>query len=82
MNTIDPVSGTPVNQPSSLVNPFSPQNQAAMSTTFGSVQAPGSFFRMEGDSPLDQNAFIGALEDARASGKTSFNVNGNTYPVK
>ena len=82
MNTIDPVSGTPVNQPSSLVNPFSPQNQAAMSTTFGSVQAPGSFFRMEGDSPLEGNEFSEAVVKAKASGAKSFNLNGKTYPVK
>ena len=61
---------------------FKPDAVSAAQGMYGVMQAPGTSFRMEDDSPLDQNAFIGALEDARASGKTSFNVNGNTYPVK
>ena len=82
MNTIDPISGLPIKQPSSLVNPFSPQDQAAMSMTYGGVQAPGSFFRMEGDSPLEGNEFSEAVVEAKASGAKSFDLNGKTYPVK
>ena len=63
-------------------NVLGPAQGQVVPNAFGQFQAPGTAFRMEGDSPLDQNAFIGALEDARASGKKSFNVNGNTYPVK
>ena len=68
--------------PSSLVNPFKPKDQAAMAMAYGGAQASGTAFRMEDDSPLEGNAFIGALEAAKAGGEKSFNVNGKTYPVK
>ena len=68
--------------PSSLVSSFKPKDQSVMAMAYGGAQAPGTAFRMEDDSPIGRNAFIGALEAAKASGETSFNVNGNTYPVK
>lgn len=68
--------------PSSLVSPFSKKAKAAMAMTYGGAQAPGAAFRMEDDSPLEGNAFVGALEAAKAGGEKSFNVNGKTYPVK
>lgn len=68
--------------PSSLVNPFPPQAQATMAGAYGGAQMPQTAFRMEGDSPLEGNAFIGALETAKADGAKSFNLNGKTYPVK
>ena len=61
---------------------FKPNAVSAAQAMYGGMQAPGTSFRMEDDSPLDQNAFIGALEAAKASGEKSFNVNGKTYPVK
>jgi hypothetical protein len=69
-------------QPSSLVNPFSPQDQAAMAGAYGGVQAPGALFRMEDNSPLDQNAFFASLQDAKKSGAKTFNVGDKTFPVK
>ena len=69
-------------QPSSLVNPFMPADQSAIMKIYGKAQVPGTAFRMEDDSPLESNAFIGALEAAKAGGEKSFNVNGKTYPVK
>ncbi len=68
--------------PSSLVSPFAPQTQATMAGAYGGAQMPGTAFRMESDSPLEGNAFIGALEAAKADGAKSFNLNGKTYPVK
>jgi hypothetical protein len=59
----------------------SAQNQI-IPAAYGGAQAPGTAFRMEDDSPLEGNAFIGALEAAKAGGEKSFNVNGKTYPVK
>ena len=72
----------PQSLPSSLVNPFPPKDQATIAGACGSTQMPGTAFRMEGDSPLEGNAFIGALEAAKADGAKSFNLNGKTYPVK
>ena len=79
-----PLIQTPMmpTEPSSLVNPFKPKDQAAMAMAYGGAQAPGTAFRMEDDSPLEGNAFVGALEAAKAGGEKSFNVNGKTYPVK
>ena len=68
--------------PSSLVNPFKPQDQAAMAMAYGGAQVPGTAFRMEDDSPLEGNEFSGALQAAKAGGEKSFSVNGKTYPVK
>ena len=68
--------------PSSLVNPFKPQDQAAMAGAYGGVQAPGALFRMEDNSPLDQNAFFASLQDAKKSGAKTFNVGDKTFPVK
>ena len=68
--------------PSSLVNPFKPQDQAAMAMAYGGAQMPGTAFRMEDDSPLEGNEFSGALQAAKAGGEKSFSVNGKTYPVK
>ena len=81
---IDTATGMGMQTPpsSSLVNPFKPQDQAAMAMAYGGAQAPGSFFRMEDDSPLEGNEFSGALQAAKAGGEKSFSVNGKTYPVK
>ena len=82
MNKIDPITGQTVQQSSSLVNPFNPQFQATMAGAYGGVQAPGALFRMEDNSPLDQNAFFAALQDAKKSGAKTFNVGDKTFPVK
>ena len=68
--------------PSSLVNSFNTKDQATMAMAYGGAQAPGSFFRMESDSPLDQNAFFAALQGAKESGAKTFDVGNKTYPVK
>jgi hypothetical protein len=68
--------------PSSLVNSFNTKDQATMAMAYGGAPAPGSFFRMEGDSPIDQNAFFAALQDAKESGAKTFNVDDKTFPVK
>ena len=68
-------------------NPYPNQNAlgSAQSQIIPNVygqQIPGTAFMMQGDSPLEGNAFIGALEAAKADGAKSFNLNGKTYPVK
>ena len=68
--------------PSSLVNPFIPADQSAIMKMYGKAQVPGTAFRMEGDSPLDQNAFFAALQGAKESGAKTFDVGNKTYPVK
>ena len=42
----------------------------------------GAAFRMEGDSPIDQNAFFAALQSAKESGAKTFNVGDKKFPVK
>ena len=61
---------------------FNPNEMLAGQGIYGGAQVPGTAFKMEGDSPLEGNAFVGALEAAKAGGEKSFSVNGKTYPVK
>jgi hypothetical protein len=42
----------------------------------------GSAFQMYDDSPLEGNAFSGALQAAKAKGDDTFQVSGKTYSVK
>jgi len=42
----------------------------------------GSAFQMEDDSPLEGNAFSGALQAAKAKSDDTFQVSGKTYSVK
>jgi len=73
------IASVGLQQPPSV---FKPNAVSAAQGMHGGMQVPGTAFRMEDDSPLESNAFIGALEAAKAGGKKSFSVNGNTYPVK
>ena len=85
---IDQTAGMPTQLNQMAPNPYPNQNALGpaqnkiIPAVCGGAQAPGTAFRMEGDSPLESNAFIGALEAAKAGGEKSFNVNGKTYPVK
>ena len=68
-------------------NPYPNQNalgsaQSQIIPNAYGQQMPGTAFMMEGNSPLDQNAFFAALQNAKEKGDTSFNVDGKVYPVK
>ena len=79
---VQPQPGAASVAPQQPPSVFNPNEMLAGQGIYGGAQAPGTAFRMEDDSPLESNAFIGALEAAKAGGEKSFNVNGKTYPVK
>ena len=72
--------------PSSVVNPFPPQTQAAANSVFGDQQtrqnACSAPLMYKDGSPLEGNAFIAAKIAAEKAGKSSFKVGGKTFPVK
>jgi hypothetical protein len=79
---IQPQLGQMAQNPYPNQNALGPAQNQIIPAAYGGAQAPGTAFKMEDDSPLESNAFIGALEAAKAGGEKSFNVNGKTYPVK
>lgn len=91
---VDPLAQQQMVQPmtnvtpagSSLVNPFSPQAQAAAQGVFGNQQmmqnAVGAPAMYKDGSPLEGNAFIGAKMAAEKAGKDTFEVGGKTFQVK
>ena len=79
---VQPQQGAASVGPQQPPSVFKPNAVAAAQGMCGGMQAPGTAFRMEDDSPLEGNEFSGALAAAKAGGEKSFNVNGKTYPVK
>ena len=82
---VQPMTNIPP-APSSAINPFSPQAQAAAQGIFGTtpmmqkaINAPAMY---KDGSPLEGNAFIAAKIAAEKAGKSSFKVGGKTFPVK
>ena len=74
----------PANQMGMAKPVFSPQTQGMAQTIYGTPEqrqmSVGSGFMME--SPLEGNEFTGALAEAKASGASTFEVDGKTYDVK
>lgn len=74
----------PANQMGMAKPVFSPQTQGMAQTIYGTPEqrqmSVGSGFMME--SPLEGNEFTGALAKAKASGASTFEVDGKTYDVK
>jgi len=94
VGAVDPLAQQQMVQPmtnvppagSSLVNPFSPQAQAAAQGVFGTTpmmqNAVGAPAMYKDGSPLEGNAFIGAKMAAEKAGKETFEVGGKTFQVK
>jgi len=79
---VQPQLGQMAQNPYPNQNALGPAQNQIIPAAYGGAQAPGTAFRMEGDSPLDQNAFFAALQDAKESGAKTFNVGEKTFPVK
>ena len=79
---VQPQPGAASVAPQQPPSVFNNNENLAGQKMFGGAQPLGTAFKMEDDSPLDQNAFFAALQGAKESGAKTFDVGNKTYPVK